>query len=59
VSDLPWHLVDRESGEVVVSALEIAGGFWSRLRGLQFRRRLPPGAGLLLVPCRSVHTFWM
>ena len=30
--------------------------FASRLIGLQFRRRLPSDAGLLLVPCNSVHT---
>jgi uncharacterized membrane protein (UPF0127 family) len=36
--------------------LEIAAGYWSRLIGLQFRRRLENGAGLLLVPCSSLHT---
>lgn len=32
---------------------------WSRLRGLLGRRRLAPGHGLLLDPCRAVHTFGM
>ena len=31
----------------------------SRLLGLALRRRPPPGAGLLLPRCRSVHTFGM
>jgi uncharacterized membrane protein (UPF0127 family) len=39
--------------------LTIADGFWSRLVGLQFRRPLPSDAGLLLVPCNSVHTCFL
>lgn len=54
-----YLLIDRATGARVVEALEVADGFWSRFRGLQFRARLPPGAGLLLVPCSSIHTFWM
>jgi uncharacterized membrane protein (UPF0127 family) len=48
-----------DTGVVVVQSLEVADGVWSRFRGLQLRRRLPPGSGLLLVPCASVHTFFM
>jgi uncharacterized membrane protein (UPF0127 family) len=54
-----WRLLDRDSGAVVVEALEVANTFWSRLKGLQFRAPLAAGAGLLLVPCSSIHTFWM
>ena len=49
-------LCERSSGQVVVERLEVADGFWSRLRGLQFRKELPAGSGLLLVPCSSIHT---
>jgi hypothetical protein len=52
-------LVCRDTGEVVVEHLEVADNYWRRLVGLQFRRSLPPGDGLLLVPCSSIHTFWM
>jgi uncharacterized protein len=51
-----WRLVDRASGRMIVARLELADGFWSRLVGLQFRKSLPPGQGLLLTPCGSVHT---
>lgn len=51
-----WHLVSKTTGKTVVAQLRIADGFWSRLVGLQFRRPLPSGAALLLVPCNSVHT---
>ncbi len=51
-----WRLVSETTGRTVVARLTIADGFWSRLAGLQLRRPLPADAGLLLVPCRSVHT---
>jgi len=54
-----WQLEAQGTGKVVVERLKIADGYWSRLCGLQFRRPLPPGHGLLIVPCASVHTMWM
>ena len=51
-----WRLVSKTTGKIVVAQLRIADGFGSRLAGLQFRRPLPAAAGLLLVPCNSVHT---
>lgn len=55
----PWRLVERVTGRVVVGRLEIADRFWSRFVGLQFRAAPPPGFGLLLAPCASIHTCWM
>jgi uncharacterized membrane protein (UPF0127 family) len=52
-------LIDADSGNVIVEQLELATTFWRRFRGLQLRRELPRGSGLLLVPCRSIHTHWM
>jgi hypothetical protein len=54
-----WRLVSETTGKPVVAQLRIAAGFWSRLAGLQFRRPLPSGAGLLLVPCNSVHSCFL
>lgn len=51
-----WRLVSETTGKTVVARLKIADGFWSRLAGLQLRRPLSSDAGLLLVPCNSVHT---
>jgi hypothetical protein len=53
------QLVDVETGEVILTSVEVADTFWSRFRGLQFRRPLPLEVGLLLTPCRSIHTHWM
>ncbi len=39
--------------------LEIADGFFSRLRGLMGRKKLPQGQGLLLSPCNSIHMLFM
>lgn len=36
-----------------------AATFWSRLLGLMLLPHLPPAQGLLLTPCRSVHTCFM
>ena len=54
-----WRLIDRTSGRVVVARLVLAESFVARLLGWQFRRSLPSGEGLLLVPCRSIHTCFM
>lgn len=54
-----WRMVSETTGKTVVARLKIADGFWSRLAGLQFRRPLPSEAGLLLVPCSSVHTCFL
>ena len=53
------RLILADTGRVVAEKLEVADDAWSRMKGLQLRRSLTPGAGLLLVPCASVHTFFM
>jgi uncharacterized membrane protein (UPF0127 family) len=54
-----WQLGIRDSSRIVIEKLAIADRFWSRFLGLQFRRALPPGEGMLLVPCSSIHTMWL
>ncbi len=53
------QLIDADSGTVLVPKLHLATTFWQRFRGLQFRRALAFDEGLLLTPCRSIHTHWM
>jgi uncharacterized protein len=57
--DSRHQLVDADTGEVIVAKLEVADTFWRRFRGLQFRPKLAADEGLLLTPCRSIHTHWM
>lgn len=52
-------VVIRRNGEIVGKKVMIANTFFSRLRGLLFRRPLEEGEGMLLIPCRQVHTFFM
>ena len=54
-----WPLISKTSGKTVVARLTIASGFWSRFVGWQFRRKPADGDGLLLVPCGSIHSFFM
>jgi uncharacterized membrane protein (UPF0127 family) len=44
---------------VLAKDLAVADTFWSSLVGLMGRRALEAEAGLWIVPCQSVHTFWM
>ena len=52
-------LLNDRTDQVIVSQLTVADTFFSRFCGLQFKRELAVGSGLLLVPCGSVHTCWM
>ena len=54
-----FQLIEQSTGAILVESLELADRFWSRLVGLQFRSSLPAGHGLLLVPCSSLHTFFV
>jgi uncharacterized membrane protein (UPF0127 family) len=51
------NLTDEEEN-LLFFPLFYAGSFWRRFRGLMF---CPPkkGYGLILVPCNSIHTFFM
>lgn len=44
---------------VVCQEVELAFTFFARLKGLMLREELAAHKGLLLRPCRSVHTFFM
>lgn len=53
------RILNRTRGTLVGSRVEVADSWWSRLRGYLGRREPGPGEGLLLVPCRAVHTYGM
>ena len=46
-------------GQNLATAGRVADTFWTRLRGLLGSKPLAPGEGLLVVPCKSVHTHFM
>lgn len=53
------RLIAVADGRTLCDELIVADRFWSRLVGLQFRRSLAAGQGLLLTPCSSIHTCFM
>jgi uncharacterized membrane protein (UPF0127 family) len=44
---------------VLATHMELADSGPKRSKGLLGRSSLAPGEGLWIVPCESVHTFWM
>lgn len=50
----PFRAASNSDGEFAV--LEIADNPWRRAIGLLGRRGLDPGTGILLTPCKRVHT---
>ena len=52
-------LLNERTGHVVASAVELADTSETRRRGLLGRDSLDPSAELIIVPCWSIHTFFM
>lgn len=53
------RLIDTTTGQVVAEDLRLAESAWSRFRGLMLRAPLPPGEGLDIRPCGSIHMCFM
>lgn len=55
--------VKKSGGDCIhytgLNFVRIADGFWSRLIGLLSKRSIEENEGLLIVPCTSIHTFFM
>lgn len=53
------RIVNASRGTCLARQASVASGFWSRACGLLGRPPLEPGEGLVLYPCRAVHTLGM
>jgi uncharacterized membrane protein (UPF0127 family) len=53
------RVLNATRGTVLATALEVADSGPKRNKGLLGRKGLAPGGGLWIVPCESVHTFFM
>lgn len=53
------RIINATRGCALVSQGRVADNYWTRLRGLIGAAPLQPGEGLLISPCRSVHTHFM
>jgi uncharacterized membrane protein (UPF0127 family) len=54
-----FQVKNRERGTVLATRLEVADSGSKRTKGLLGRDGLVMGEGLWIVPCESVHTFFM
>lgn len=52
-------IINNSTGTLIGDKIKYAGTFFLRLKGLLGCTFLEPGAGLLLYPCSSVHSFGM
>jgi hypothetical protein len=52
-------IVNKTRGTVIAEKASVADTAGTRRRGLLGSRELPNGEGLLILPCRQVHTFGM
>jgi uncharacterized protein len=50
---------NRTRQTVLGTSVEVANHGATRRKGLLGRSGLPSGEGLWIIPCESVHTFWM
>ena len=57
--DTLYQVLNRARGTVLASRLEVADSGPRRSKGLLGRDGLGSGEGLWIVPCESVHTFFM
>lgn len=53
------ELRNQRTNEVIAGRVRMADNPWTRLVGLLGKKSLPPGEGLMIRPCSSVHTFFM
>lgn len=51
------RVIDAGSGAVIGARVDVADGWWTRLRGLIGRGPPPQDGGMLLLRCPAVHTF--
>ena len=51
--------IRRADGTVVCERCRVADTALSRMKGLLGRSELPPGDGILIRPCNSIHMFFM
>ena len=52
-----YNLVKRDS--ILVANIRVASNFRDRIIGLMFSQNLGRFGGLLIIPCNSIHTFFM
>mgnify|MGYP006300385265 CR=1 FL=1 len=52
-------ITNKKNKKLIGSHIKVAKNPISRMIGLLTKSSLPEGTGLLIVPCRSIHSFFM
>jgi len=52
-------LINKKNEKILADNLEIANGYFSRMRGLLGRKSLEKGKGMYINSCNSIHSFFM
>lgn len=52
-------IMNQTTGQELARRAAVADSMWTRFLGLQGQPRLPQGAGLVLLPCASIHMLFM
>jgi len=53
------NLINKKNGKRLADNLKIADNFFKRLKGLLGRNVFDKGDGLHIIPCNSIHSFFM
>lgn len=56
---MPWQVTNVTRDRILATRASRAEGFWNRFMGLMGQTSLPMGEALHIVPCNSIHTFFM
>ena len=56
---MPFRVINRTRSRVLGDKVREARSFKERFVGLMGQKELPMGDGLHIVPCNSIHTFFM
>jgi len=54
-----WRVNNETRGRLLADRAERATSFLHRFKGLMGRRSLAVGEGMHILPCNSIHTFFM
>jgi len=54
-----WEIRIERTNELLARRAQVARSVIARMVGLLGRSRLDEGDGLVLMACRSIHTWWM
>lgn len=52
-------IINQRNEKIIAHHVIPAHNFWRRLKGLMFCKSLPAGYAMHILPCSSIHTFFM